>query len=137
MLVRTTYRTPPLQSSQHFQILHVLLQIFPFRRFQHLRNFPQVRILHDEAERGHTDLAFANMFVPIDSRTTSGFRIVEMDRRKTLQANDPIEFTKHFPNSGFGPDIISGGEYMRRVEANTETLRFPRIGDYVFDLLES
>src|SRR4051812_6862152 len=76
------------------------------------------------------------MFVPIDSRTTSGFRIVEMDRRKTLQANDPIEFTKHFPNSRFGADVVSGREYMRRVEANTETLRFPSIGEDVFDLLE-
>ena len=74
--------------------------------------------------------------MPIHSRTAGGFGIVEVNRGKTIPPNHPIEFAKGLSQRRFIPDVVTGGENVRGVEANTHTLGLADAADDVGKLLE-
>ena len=59
------------------------------------------RASHDEAESIQTDPAFADVVVPIYSRTAACLRIVYVNCDETIPRlrDDPIEFAKCFPHT--------------------------------------
>src|SRR6266516_6588611 len=124
------------EASQCLQVHYVLSEVFAFRCFEHLRNFAEPAIAHDKSESIETDSAFADVFMPIYSRTAGGFGIVEVNRGKTIPPNHPIEFAKALSQRRFVPDVVTGGENMRGVEANTQAFRLAHAADDVCKLLE-
>jgi len=83
-----------------------------------------------------TDLAFPNVFVAIDPRSERGLGIVEMQCRESIQSDHAVEFAKHFLHSGFAADVVTGGEDVGGVEANTEPFRFAHVFDDRGQMLE-
>src|ERR1700730_4258882 len=76
------------------------------------------------------------MLMSIHPRAACSFGIVHVNRRETLETDHSIEFTKCFLNTGFAADVVTGGEHVRRVEANAETLGLADVVDDVSDLLK-
>ena len=76
-------------------------------------------ITHDEVERVQTNSAFADVLMSIHSRTTGRFRIVKMNRDKTIPPDHTIEFAKRFSQRRFVTDVVTSSENVRGVEANT------------------
>ena len=122
--------------AQSFHVLHVFLQILSFRCFQHFRDFAKATIAHDETKRIQSDLAFPDVFVPIDARAARGFGIVQMKRDETIQSDDAIELAKRFLAS-FAADVVTGGKNMRGIETNTEPFRLADIGNDVGEMFEA
>ena len=80
---------------KRLHVLHIFLQLFAFRRFEHLGDSAEAAVAHDEAKCVQADPAFPNVFVPIDAGAARCFRIVQVQRDQALQPDDAIEFSKH------------------------------------------
>src|SRR5206468_10438375 len=109
---------------------------FPFRCFQYFRDFAETAVAHDEAESLETDFAPADMFMSIYPRATSGFGIIDMHCNQTIAADEAIKFAKCFSNRRFVADVVTRGENMRGIEANTQSLRPAYADDDVGEVLE-
>ena len=97
------FALPPtiLQRAQRFHVFEIFAQLFSFRCLENFWNSSKSPVAHDEAKCVEPNLAFADVLVSIDPRTTPGFRVVQVLRDKMLQPNCAVEFLKHFPRSCF------------------------------------
>ncbi len=87
-------------------------------------------------KRIQTNPAFADVFMPIHSRTAGGFRIVKMNGDETIPTDYPIEFAQGLSHRGFAADVVTRSKNMRGVEANTQTLGLAHAVDDVCKLLK-
>jgi len=91
---------------------------------------------HDETERIQTNPAFADVFMPIHSRTAGGFRIVKVNGDETIPTDYPIEFAQRLLHRCFAGNVVTRSENMRGVEANTEALGLAHVVDDICKLLK-
>src|SRR2546430_2433003 len=110
--------------------------IFAFRRFENFRNFRKTALAHDEAKSIQPDFAFSDVFMPIHARAARRLGVVEMNRGEAIKADHAIKFAKCFPDRQPTADIVTGGENMRCVEANTKTLGLANIVNDVSKMLK-
>ena len=107
------------QRSQRPEVHHVFAQVFPFWRFQHFWDFTETAITHDEAERIQANSPFADVFMPIYSRTARSFGVIKVNCNQAIPADHPIEFTQSLSRRRVGADVVTSSENVRRVEAHT------------------
>jgi hypothetical protein len=79
----------------------------------------ETAITHDEAERVETNAPFADVFVPVYSRTARGFGVIKVNGNQTIPADHPIEFTESLSHRRVAADVVTSRENVRGVEANT------------------
>ena len=59
-----------------------------------------------------------------------------MNRDEAIEPNQAIELAKSLLNSGFGADVVTGGEDVRGIETDAKALRLVNIRDDVRNLFE-
>jgi len=67
------------QLSQRPEVHHVFAHLFSFRRLEHFWDFMETAVTHDEAESVQTNSPFADVFMPIHSRTARGFGVIKVN----------------------------------------------------------
>ena len=60
-----------------------------------------------------------------------------MNGRQSIQTDNAVKFTKRFADGTFIPDVVSGREHVRGIEANTKAFRLAHLVDDLGDVLES
>ena len=107
------------QLSQRPEVHHVFAHLFSFRRFEHFWDSIETAVTHDEAESVQTNSPFADVFMPIYSRTARSFRVIKVNCNEAIPADYPIEFTQSLSHRRVGADVVTSSENVGRVEANT------------------
>src|SRR5206468_6612288 len=107
------------ERTQPPKVHHVFAHLLSFRRFEHFWDFMETAITQDEAERVQTNAPFADVFVPVYSRTARGFGVIKVNGNQAIPADHPIEFTESLSHRRVAPDVVTSRENVRGVEANT------------------
>jgi len=79
----------------------------------------ETAVTHDEAESVQTNSPFADVFVPVYSRTARGLGVIKVNGNQATPADHPIEFTVSLSHRRVGADVVTSSENVRGVEANT------------------
>src|SRR5947209_16029068 len=66
------------EASQEIQVLDILVHIFSLWRFDNLRNIKNPLIRHNHTESLFTNTPFTDVFVAVDVRAESRFRVVQV-----------------------------------------------------------
>src|SRR5262249_7240238 len=82
----------------------------------------KTRITYDRTEGFPADFAFADVLVAVDSRTPIGLRVVEMERKYLVGANEGSPLANRPIPSFWRAQVVAGFEEMRGVQAETEAL---------------
>ena len=77
-------------------------------------------MIQHAAEGFQSNLALADMLVPVDTRTERRLGIVCVNQADAVKPDRAIDIQQRFFQSRFGPDIPAGREKVRRVHANTQ-----------------
>jgi hypothetical protein len=59
------------------------------------------------------------MLVTVDAAAQGNLRIVDVQDGDTIEANGAVHLSERGGQSGFGLDVVTGGEEMRGVQAST------------------
>src|SRR5262249_1500037 len=113
------------------------LQILSLRRLQTHRQPPEAPVVQDQPERLDAELSLADVVVAVDARAQLFLRIVQMERREALDADELVEFLEHRRVALLGAEIVAGGERVLGVEADAEPFALLGRVDDVADLLEA
>jgi hypothetical protein len=89
------------KASEHFQILHILFEVFFLGSFQDLRDQTELRSPHDLGKGRQTNFALADMLMPVNMGSKTRFGVVQMPSGKPFSADELIEFFYHLPESLF------------------------------------
>src|SRR5205807_34813 len=104
--------------------------------FEHLWNFSETAVAHDESKSVETDFPLTNVFMSIHARVARGFGIVHMNGGQALETDHAIELTKRFLDRSFSADVVTGSEDVCGVEADANSLGLSHVLDDVGDLLK-
>ena len=63
-----------------------------FRRLQQLRDAAESLVVEQEAERVEAELPVTDVLVPVDARSKTSLRIVQMKQANVPDADVPLEF---------------------------------------------
>src|SRR2546426_3837551 len=132
-----TLRGSSGEPSEQRQVHPVLPEILPLRGFENLRDFQEPVILHDISKSLPADLAFPDMFMPIDMRPQRRLGIVHMNCRKLLQSDGLVECAEHILVSFAVAEIVSRRKDMACVDADADSIRIFHAVDDRGDLLKA
>ena len=74
----------------------------------------------DPSEAFATDLAFADVLVAVKMRTKRAFRVIHVHNENPFEPNCVANFRQRGFESFGAPQIVAGGEQMRRIYAHAE-----------------
>src|SRR5207253_2439113 len=103
------------------------------------RNFAKPRRVHDETKCGQPDFAFADVSVPINTRATCSFGIVQMNCYQSVPRlrDNSIELAKCLLGRVLRADVVTGSKNVSSIEANADPFGLAHIGNNVGDVLEA
>src|SRR5206468_5467211 len=107
------------ERTQRPEVHHVFAHLLSFRRFKHFWDFTETAVTHDEAESVQTNSPFADVFMPVYSRTARSFRVIKVNCNQAIPAYHLIEFTQSLSRRRVASDVVTSRENVRGVEANT------------------
>lgn len=93
---------------------------FGFGSFDDNRGVRETRVVDKAAEGGFADFSFAEVVVPVDFCSESLFAIVAVNDFDLVASDQAVKFGKGGFVSFFGADVVSSGEDVASVKANSE-----------------
>ncbi len=76
-------------------------------------------MIHDAPEGVESDMAFADLLVPVLVRGKRVHRVVDVNRAETIQSDDPVEFGEHVVQTV--DDIITAVPDVTGVKTDSKT----------------
>lgn len=105
-------------------------------RFENERAASEPRMIQNAAKRIAADLAFADVLVTIKMRAEGGFGIVRVNDMDARETHGSLDFGKRAFETFGCAQIMTGGEKMRGIDANTER-EFETLVDDALDFGEA
>src|SRR5260370_7816790 len=87
-------------------------------------------------KRLRSDFAFADVLVAVDSAAQRNLRVVDVEDRDALKADDAFDEFERRGEAGFALDVVARGEQVRGVEACTDLQTLQPV-QYFTDLFQA
>src|SRR5687768_2469560 len=94
----------PAQRFQCFEIFEIIALSIDWR-LQNESFSAQLGMVYDPAEAFETDVAFADVCVPVELRIEAPFRVVRMDHRNIVEPENSVGLEDGSGKTGGGRDI--------------------------------
>src|SRR5690606_22226296 len=116
---------------------HVVDVVFAFRSFEAKRKMGEGRMVENGFETFPADFAFSEQFVAVETGTESAFAVVDVDADDFFPRNLRGEFGDEVLDSGFGGNVVTGGEQVAGVEADGEPFGSAEFANEIRDMLDA
>jgi len=105
--------------------------------FNQNRPIGEARILEQPPKGFEADEPLADVFVSIDATATRFLRIVPVKDLEAIEADEPFERSERVVIARKVVDVVTRGDQVTRVEANTDTWRAIEVGQYGGEVFEA